>query len=174
MQIPFYFVDNHNSDSSISLIQNLKINCLLNVGTPRRLSANFLSSIQYGVINIHPGLLPAYRGCSAVEWAIYNNDKVGNTAHFMDEGYDTGPIIESEWYEFEKNSSYQSIRIKVYLAGCSLAARLLSRMQDAKLTLEDANKQDEAMAKYWEPISDVDMNKVFEKISAKKYEFQRL
>jgi methionyl-tRNA formyltransferase len=174
MQIPFYFVDNHNSDISLSLIKNLNINCLFNAGTPRRLSTRLLGSVKYGVINVHPGLLPAYRGCSAVEWAIYNDEKIGNTVHYMDESYDTGPIIETEWYEFEKDASYKSIRIKVHKAGCSLVGRVLAMIQRLKMNPSDAIKQDETVAKYWEPISDEDMSKVLEKIAAKSYQFQRL
>jgi folate-dependent phosphoribosylglycinamide formyltransferase PurN len=174
LQIPFYFVDSQNRDVSLSLIKNLKINCLFNAGTPRRLSAALLGSVKHGVLNVHPGLLPAYRGCSAVEWAIYNNDKVGNTAHFMSEGYDTGPVIESEWYEFGKDSDYQSIRNKVYQAGCSLAGKVLSRIQNTRITPGDARVQDEVTAQYWNPIPDATMSEVLQKISARAYKFQRL
>lgn len=58
LQIPFYHVDSHNSDLTLSLIKNLKINCLFNAGTPRRLSGALLRSVRHGVINVHPGLLP--------------------------------------------------------------------------------------------------------------------
>jgi methionyl-tRNA formyltransferase len=67
LQPSFYFVDSHNSEVAQSLIGSLKINCLFNAGTPRRLSAAILNSVKHGVLNVHPGLLPAYRGCSAVE-----------------------------------------------------------------------------------------------------------
>lgn len=174
MQIPFYFVESHNSDAALSLIRNLKINCLFNAGTPRKLSAAVLGSVKHGVLNVHPGLLPAYRGCSAVEWAIYNDDKVGNTAHFMSEGYDTGPVIESEWYAFPKDANYQSIRNKVYQAGCSLAGRVLSRIQNDRITPEDAAVQDEAIARYWDPIPDASMAEVLHKVATRKYKFQQL
>lgn len=48
----------------------------------------------FGTINIHDGLLPHYSGFSPVLWALINGEShVGVTAHFMDEGLDTGPII---------------------------------------------------------------------------------
>ena len=53
-----------------------------------------------GVINLHPSLLPKYRGRAPVNWAILNGEKeLGLSAHFVDEGMDTGPIIEQ--YRFE-------------------------------------------------------------------------
>lgn len=174
VQTPFYFVESHNSDAALSLIRSLKINCLFNGGTPRKLSATVLGSVKHGVLNVHPGLLPAYRGCSAVEWAIYNDDKVGNTAHFMGEGYDTGPVIESEWYAFPKDTNYQSIRNKVYQAGCSLAGRVLSRIQNDRITLVDGTVQDEAVARYWDPIPDAKMATVLQKIENRDYKFLNL
>lgn len=174
LQIPFYFVDSHNSETSLALIERLNINCLFNAGTPRKLSASLLASVRHGVVNVHPGLLPAYRGCSAVEWAIFNNDEIGNTAHFMSEGYDTGPIIATESYEFAKDADYQAIRNKVYQAGCGLAGRVLSVIQNTKMTPGDATVQDEVSARYWDPIPDETMTKVLEKISARAYAYQRL
>jgi methionyl-tRNA formyltransferase len=127
--IPFFFVDSHNSLQTIDIIKSMDIDCLFNAGTPRRLSNNIINSVEHGVVNVHPGILPEYRGCTCVEWAIYNDEKIGNTAHFMDEGYDTGPIITSEWYEFSKNDDYQAIRVKVYQEGLLLAGRVLSEIK---------------------------------------------
>ncbi|MDC0870758.1 formyltransferase family protein [Flavobacteriaceae bacterium] len=46
------------------------------------------------IINFHPSLLPKYPGLNAIDQVILNNEKeLGNTAHFIDEGIDTGKII---------------------------------------------------------------------------------
>ncbi|MDB9915504.1 formyltransferase family protein [Alphaproteobacteria bacterium] len=66
-EIPVYFVKNHNSNYTQQLINSLSINVLLNAGTPRKLSKEILQSSPSGVVNVHPGLLPEYRCCSAVE-----------------------------------------------------------------------------------------------------------
>ena len=48
-----------------------------------------------GAINLHPSLLPKYRGRASINWAIVNREKeVGLTAHYIDGGVDTGDIIE--------------------------------------------------------------------------------
>lgn len=48
-----------------------------------------------GAINLHPSLLPKYRGRASINWAIINREKeVGLTAHYIDGGVDTGDIIE--------------------------------------------------------------------------------
>mgnify|MGYP001156850590 FL=1 len=172
-RVPFYFVNNHNDESTEGLIYHLSLDVLVNAGTPRKLSKSILKSVKYGVINIHPGILPKYRGCSAVEWAIFNNEKVGNTAHFMTEGYDEGPIIISEWYEFPLDVDYKSIRIKVYREGCILAGKVLRLIKEKNMTPSDVKPQDEKNAFYWDPIPDSKFKKVIEIIDSRKYLYQR-
>lgn len=173
-KIPFYFVKDHNSDNTISLINSLGIDCLLNAGTPRKLKSGVINSCEYGIVNVHPGLLPKYRGCTCVEWALYNDDKVGNTAHFMDEEYDSGPIITSEWYEFPKEADYQSIRLKVYKEGCKLAGRVLADFQNSKFHPSDATQQDEKKGQYHKPIPKDKMDVVNEKLRKQIYPYQTL
>lgn len=170
--IPFYFVQNHNSSDCLALIQHLEVHCLLNAGTPRKLTPEVLYSVPHGVINTHPGLLPQYRGCTAVEWAIFHNEQVGNTVHFMSEGYDQGPIITSEWYNFAAEATYQDIRSHVYEMGCILTAKVLATIQEQGLTPNDGEAQDESLAQYWDPIPQDNMNTVLDRIATHSYKYQ--
>jgi methionyl-tRNA formyltransferase len=170
--IPFYFVDSHNSEQAMRLIKSLKIDCLFNAGTPRKISSKIIESVEHGVVNVHPGVLPKYRGCTCVEWAIFNDDKVGNTAHFMSDGYDSGPIIACETYDFSRNSDYQSIRIKVYQDGCLLAGKVLKIIKDRKLRPVDGIKQNSEEGKAWSPIPKEKMDIVIEKLQNSKYRYQ--
>ena len=171
---PFFLVDNHNSSETLKLIKKLNISCALNAGTPRKLSKKFIKFFKNGVLNIHPGLLPYYRGCSAVEWAIYNNDKVGNTIHFMDQEYDSGPIIKKQHYKFDKKMDYKSIRILVYKKASELAAKTLLKMQNGLLKISSAKIQDLKKARYWKPISKNLMEEVLRKLKNNKYKYQIL
>jgi folate-dependent phosphoribosylglycinamide formyltransferase PurN len=172
--IPFYFVDNHNSESVISIIKETGTDCLLNAGTPRKLNKRIIDVCDHGIVNIHPGILPKYKGCSAVEWSLYNDDKVGNTAHFMTEEYDVGPIIKFEWYEFTKCTDYQSIRVEVYKRGCMLAGRVLSLIMNSKLVPSDIPIQEKTTSKYWSPITEDKMKIVSDRIKKSKYRYQSL
>lgn len=172
--IPFYFVENHNDDKMQRLIESLSVKVLLNAGTPRRLKPDILSHVLHGCVNVHPGLLPFYRGCSAVEWALYNDEKIGNTAHFMSEGYDEGNIIFSEWYEFPKDADYRSIRTLVYRNGVVLAGKALRVVIDKKMKPSDGIPQDPKFAKYWNPIPDKNFKVVLKKVLGQNYKYQRL
>ncbi len=59
-----------------------------------RLPPGVLGLPRHGVINIHPSLLPEYRGPAPVLWAIRNGDPhLGVSVHRMDEDIDTGPVL---------------------------------------------------------------------------------
>lgn len=62
---------------------------------PRKITEPLLSTPTKGFINYHPGLLPKYKGPTELDNAITNKEvNWGVTVHFMDENYDTGPIIQ--------------------------------------------------------------------------------
>lgn len=59
------------------------------------LPTEIFSKATFGAINLHPSLLPKYRGRASLNWAMIHGEKeVGLTAHFIDEGVDTGDIIK--------------------------------------------------------------------------------
>lgn len=158
-KVPFYMVANHNDDATLRLIDALGVGCLVNAGTPRKVGERLLGATM-GVVNVHPGVLPKYRGCTAVEWSIFNGDDVGNTAHFMDQGYDTGPIIHAERYPDLAGRPYTEIRREVTLRAAALAARSLRAIADGQVTPATARAQTEAEGQYWPPIHVKNMARV--------------
>jgi methionyl-tRNA formyltransferase len=56
-----------------------------------------LTLARYGCVNVHPSLLPRWRGVDPVFWTLRSGDpETGITIHLMDEGFDTGPILVQE------------------------------------------------------------------------------
>jgi methionyl-tRNA formyltransferase len=67
---------------------------LLSYCYPWRLPKSVLAVPRLGAINVHSSLLPRYRGPIPVHWAVRNGDtETGVTAHWMDEKFDSGPIL---------------------------------------------------------------------------------
>jgi methionyl-tRNA formyltransferase len=163
-KVPVFFADNHNARTCISLISSLKIDLLLNVGTPRKLSKVFLDSVGCDVLNVHPGILPNYRGACCVEWAILSDDPIGNTAHFMVEDYDAGPIIAIEQYQFQIGSSYMDIRNKIYHESIRLMVESVGLIFRGGVRSCNMEEQDVDIKPY-RPISSEDMLIVREKIA---------
>ncbi len=132
--IPSYDVDNHNSEGTAEILRSLKPDILINAGTPRILKKHVLEIPVRGVVNTHPGILPAYRGCTVVEWALYNDDPVGATCHFMTEGIDEGPIIYSEIMPIVKGEVYEEIRAHMIYHWARVTARGVEKIRDEHLS----------------------------------------
>jgi methionyl-tRNA formyltransferase len=162
-------VKSHNSEDCVELIKRLGISVLINGGTPRKLTSNVLRSVHQGVINVHPGVLPKYRGASCVEWAIFNDDRVGNTAHFMTEGYDEGPIIQTESYKFSPADTYPSIRVRVYQESLRLMGETVKKVLEQRLT--PFNGKEQGTGQLFSPIPDEKMQEVLAKVAAKSYRY---
>ena len=118
--ITYRYFESHNSNDCINYIVKQRLSWIVNCGTPRKISPEFLKLFYNKVVNIHPGLLPKYRGSCCVEWAIYNGDDVGNTLHLMTKEYDEGPILLAESYNLEGIGDYSDVRVLIYKKGIEL------------------------------------------------------
>ena len=154
LKIPFYFVSNHNDEDCIDLVNDLNLDFIINAGTPRKLESKILSSSKLGVLNIHPGILPDFRGASCVEWAILQNLQIGNSAHWMNEEYDSGEVIEIEKYIFDKGSSYEDIRLHVYRSGIILMGKVVKKIISNQPLGENCDLKEVINAKVYKPISE--------------------
>lgn len=82
------------SDWILQELENNQIDYCFSFGE-HLLSGELLDKYKNRIINFHPAILPMYPGLNAVDQAVNqgNTFLVGNTAHFIDSGMDTGPII---------------------------------------------------------------------------------
>ena len=94
-KIPFKKVKNHNNKISEELLKRISPNLIV-LGGAGIIKERIFKIPTIGTLNIHPGLLPEYRGQSVVPWTIYNGDDLGATAHFIDKNIDKGPIVIRE------------------------------------------------------------------------------
>jgi len=70
---------------------------------PRKITEPLLSIPKRGFVNYHPAPLPRYRGPTELEEAIRNKEvHWGVTVHYMDENYDTGPIIKIKKFDLHE------------------------------------------------------------------------
>ena len=79
------------------IMRNLKkhsIDLIVLAGFMRMLSPGFVKRYRNRILNIHPALLPSFKGTSGIKDALDYGVKItGPTVHFVDEGMDSGPII---------------------------------------------------------------------------------
>ena len=94
------------------LVKNIKFICL--AGFIKILSKNFIKKFKGKIINIHPSLLPKYKGLNTHKKAIENNDKfAGCSVHFVTAKIDSGKIIMQKKVKIEKKDTIASLAKKV-------------------------------------------------------------
>ena len=101
---------------------------------------------KYGCINVHASLLPKYRGANPIQQAIYNGEeKTGVTLMYMDEGIDTGNIIDAIEVPILWNDTLLTLEPKISEAGVAVLRRSLPKI----IAGENFDlKQDEEQATY--------------------------
>lgn len=94
-----YLATNHiNSPQICKLIKDLSIDLGVAMLWLYTIKAEVINCIKYGILNLHGGLLPRYRGNACQAWAILSGEReIGITCHLMKPGeLDSGPIIRQE------------------------------------------------------------------------------
>lgn len=93
-EIPL-FVGNPRKGKAAEFIKNRKVDVALSLNYIYLIEKDIIEWPSLYTINLHGSLLPKYRGRTPHVWAIINNEKeTGITAHLIDPGTDSGPIIE--------------------------------------------------------------------------------
>ena len=109
-----------------------------------------LSIPAAGVINVHPSLLPKYRGASPIVGALLaGEERTGVTIMLMDEGMDTGPIISQREVEIAPEDTAGSLSEKLSRVGAELLMETVPRWLVGTI---DALPQDEMEASYTKPV----------------------
>ena len=78
------------------------------------LSNNFIKSFHHKIINIHPSLLPKYKGLGAHERVLKNKEKYsGCTVHYVTSELDSGKIILQKRIRIDKNETAHTLKLKI-------------------------------------------------------------
>jgi len=108
----------------------------------------------YGCLNIHPSLLPRYRGAAPITAAILAGDLItGVTIMLMDEGLDTGPILAQGESPIAPGDTTVSLTAKLAEEGATLLIKTLPGWLKGKI---QARPQDEALATYCDHLKKED------------------
>ena len=93
------------------LVKIHNINLVVLAGFMRLLSKEFINSLPQGsIINVHPSILPEFKGLNAIQQALESGAKyTGVTIHYVDEGVDTGEIIQQVSLKIDENDTIISL-----------------------------------------------------------------
>jgi phosphoribosylglycinamide formyltransferase-1 len=127
-------------DFEAKIMQDLeenKIDLILLAGFMRLLSPELVSKFKGRILNIHPALLPSFKGTEGIKEAFDYGAKItGVTVHFVDEEMDHGPIILQKAVKIEENDSLETLEKKIHKTEHSLYPEAVKLYTEGKLRLE--------------------------------------
>lgn len=102
-----------------------------------------INYFPHGILNIHPSLLPKYRGASPVRGAIAAGEKeTGATIIKLDELVDHGKIVSQFKQGIEKNDTSESLRKKLFNQSAEVLANLIKPYLEGKIKLKEQNEEE--------------------------------
>ena len=101
-------------NQSLKIMKNYKIDLLCLAGFMKILSGNFIKIFSKPILNIHPSLLPKYKGLNTHLRAIKNKDKfAGASVHKVNQKLDSGKIILQKKVKINKNDTVEKLRKRI-------------------------------------------------------------
>ena len=112
--IPLYSWKNVSQleEEVLKLIIDYNVKLLVLAGYMRLLSKNFVNSLPSKfILNVHPSLLPKYKGMNAIKQALDDSAQyTGVTIHYVDEGMDSGSIIKQNIIKINDNDTEDTLK----------------------------------------------------------------
>ena len=103
---------------------------------------NILDIPRIGSINLHPSLLPKYRGRASINWAIINNENfTGVTTFFIDDKIDTGDVLLQEKIKVDKKINAGELHDKLKVIGAITVKKTIKEILNNTL-IKKKQKQD--------------------------------
>ena len=111
--IPHCFIEHEDEDLMIMTLKAMDVDLIILAGYMRILSKKFVDSFDK-IINVHPSLLPKYKGLNTVQRALDAGDTVvGCTVHYVTEELDSGDIIYQGLVDVEPNATVKTLTRKI-------------------------------------------------------------
>lgn len=109
----------------------------------QKLSQEVISLPRHGCINIHPSLLPKYRGSAPINYALWNGEtETGVTIFKIVEKMDAGPMLAQQKLVIEPEETAEQLGMRLARLGAELLMETLTRLEqgEVKLTPQDESK----------------------------------
>lgn len=120
-----------NSVDGLAKIQAFSADLIISIRYGVILKPPVIALSKQGVINLHSGLLPNYRGVMATFWALLNGDKqLATSLHFINDcTIDTGDIIANSTLSVQQGKSYLWHVLSLYIRGCQLIEQAIKTLE---------------------------------------------
>ncbi|MDO8535852.1 MAG: phosphoribosylglycinamide formyltransferase [Candidatus Omnitrophota bacterium] len=121
----------------VGYLKKKNIELVVLAGFMRLLSPYFIKEYKNRIINIHPALLPSFKGARGIKDAIDHGVKVtGVTVHFVDEDLDNGPIILQKTVEVKENDTEETLLERVHKEEHIVYPEAIKLFAEGKIKIE--------------------------------------
>lgn len=144
--IPVYQPTTLRDGEALNILKELNPDIIVVVAYGKLLPKEILDLPKFGCVNGHASLLPKYRGSSPIQWCIVCGEtQTGVTTQLMDEGMDTGDMIDKVTVDIEQTDTAESLYDKLSVAAASLMCQTLEKIENGTAVY---TKQDDSAATY--------------------------
>ena len=120
---------NKGEKKSLKILSKKKIKLICLAGFMKVLSKNFIKKFRGKIINIHPSLLPKYKGLNTHKRALKNNENYsGCTVHYVTSKLDSGKIILQKRVTIKKNDTVYSLQKKILKEEYKIYPKAISKI----------------------------------------------
>lgn len=124
----------------IRILKSEKTDLVVLAGYMRILSPCFVRAFKNRVVNIHPALLPSFKGVNAIERAWKYGAKVtGVTVHFLDEKVDHGPIIAQKAMTIKADEPLDSVEAGIHKIEHKLYPQAIEAVLNGRVKIKGRN-----------------------------------
>ena len=146
--IPVYQPVKVREPEFMEVLKGLDAEVFVVVAFGQILPMEILEMPRYGCVNVHASLLPRYRGAAPIQWAVIDGEAVsGVTTMLMDEGLDTGDMLEKAEIPLDKEETGGSLFEKLSLLGGELILSTLEKLQNGTAVRTPQGEPDTPYAK---------------------------
>lgn len=146
--IPVYQPVKARDPEFVALLEEMKPDAIVVVAFGQLLPKAILDIPKHGCINVHASLLPKYRGAAPIQWAVIDGEAVsGVTTMLMDEGLDTGDMLEKAEYTLAPDETGGSLFDRLSALGGELILSTLEKVENGTITRTPQGETTTAYAK---------------------------
>jgi len=121
----------------VGKLREYKVELIVLAGFMRILSGYFIEEFRNNILNIHPALLPAFKGAHGIKDAFEHGVKVtGVTVHFVTDKLDDGPIILQECVKVGENDTLETLEKKIHRVEHRLYPAAVSLFAQKRLVID--------------------------------------
>jgi methionyl-tRNA formyltransferase len=123
-----------DEQSVIDALQPLKADLLVSASYGQKIPTHTVIAARFGGVNVHPSLLPCWRGADPVPWAINSGDRqTGVTIVRLSAKFDQGSILSQEKINISDSDVTETLRARLFTMGADLLIKILPDILSGKI-----------------------------------------